>query len=215
MKLFWKETNIFLILSFFTWILLLFFILSTNKIELHLFINQWHSNAADFFFKYYTHVGGSVPFFVIVGFLFYKYRMALFLLISQLITALFTYPLKKFFDVDRPRRVLESLDIEFYRVEGVKLHGSNSFPSGHTTSAFALFFALTIIVKNPLLKILFFVLALLAGYSRVYLSQHFTEDILAGSILGVLSVYIAYIVFYKKTKDNHLLSKSLKDIQFK
>ncbi len=35
--------------------------------------------------------------------------------------------------------------------------------------------------------------AILVAYSRIYLSQHFLSDVLAGSLLGVL---VAFIVFY-------------------
>jgi len=41
----------------------------------------------------------------------------------------------------------------------------------------------------------------LIGYSRMYLSQHFLEDVVAGAILGILSFSIAFFVkgtFQKK-----------------
>ena len=33
-------------------------------------------------------------------------------------------------------------------------------------------------------------LATLGGYSRIYLSQHFLEDVLAGSVIGVASILV-------------------------
>jgi membrane-associated phospholipid phosphatase len=37
-----------------------------------------------------------------------------------------------------------------------------------------------------------FLLALIAAYSRVYLSQHFFEDIYAGSFVGLIAALVAH-----------------------
>ena len=58
-------------------------------------------------------------------------------------------------------------------VEGIDLHSVNSFPSGHSASAFALFLCLTIIIKNKALQPIFFTIACLVAYSRVYLRNTF------------------------------------------
>jgi membrane-associated phospholipid phosphatase len=38
----------------------------------------------------------------------------------------------------------------------------------------------------------------LVGYSRIYLSQHFLEDTLAGSIIGLVTSAIIFESFQKK-----------------
>jgi membrane-associated phospholipid phosphatase len=64
--------------------------------------------------------------------------------------------------------------------------GSNSFPSGHTLSAFALYGFLAFSSKNKTVStVLLLALAVLVAISRVYLLQHFLQDILMGSVLGV------------------------------
>ena len=40
------------------------------------------------------------------------------------------------------------------------------------------------------MKLIYFIAALLGAYSRIYLSQHFLEDILAGSIIAVATVIV-------------------------
>ena len=71
----------------------------------------------------------------------------------------------------------------------------HSFPSGHTITAFAFFMALTFFTKNRLWQVLCFVLALLVGFSRIYLQQHFAIDVLVGSLVGVLvTIGCKYIV---------------------
>ena len=76
--------------------------------------------------------------------------------------------------------------MDLHTIDGVRLHAWNSFPSGHTMTAFAFFLSLALIVKNQLLKFFFFAMSLLVGFSRIYLNQHFLEDTLAGSLLAVV-----------------------------
>lgn len=47
-------------------------------------------------------------------------------------------------------------------------------------------------IKNRWLKVLFLIIAMLVGYSRMYLSQHFMIDITFGSLIGVISAIIIY-----------------------
>jgi len=70
----------------------------------------------------------------------------------------------------------------------------NRFPSGHSATAFSLFFMLTLALKGKKagMPLLFFGLAAYAGYSRIYLGLHFTQDVLAGSAIGVLITFLCY-----------------------
>lgn len=68
---------------------------------------------------------------------------------------------------------------------------SFSFPSGHTTQAFALFMSMYF----ARMKKLFLVTAcigLLISFSRMYLYVHFPTDILAGAVVGTASAYLAW-----------------------
>lgn len=58
-----------------------------------------------------------------------------------------------------------------------------SFPSGHSTSIFALAAAIGLIV--PRLRLPIFGLAVLVGLARMVLAAHYASDILAGAIFGV------------------------------
>jgi undecaprenyl-diphosphatase len=59
-----------------------------------------------------------------------------------------------------------------------------SFPSGHTTIAFAC--AVVLSYFRPRLAPAFFLLAVAIGFSRVYVGVHYPLDVLGGAILGLL-----------------------------
>jgi membrane-associated phospholipid phosphatase len=96
---------------------------------------------------------------------------------------------------DRPVKVFETIS-ELYLVQGIEFYDHFSFPSGHAATALAIFGLLTMITNRKWLKMIFFLCAVIVSYSRVYLSQHFLEDILFGSAIGILAVIIFYWYFH-------------------
>jgi membrane-associated phospholipid phosphatase len=83
---------------------------------------------------------------------------------------------------------------------GGKIHTWQSFPSGHTMTAFALALFLSILIRNKFWGVLLLILAILVAYSRVYLFQHFPKDVFAGSIFGVFAVLIAFPIDFLRIK---------------
>jgi membrane-associated phospholipid phosphatase len=67
-----------------------------------------------------------------------------------------------------------------------------SFPSGHTTGAFALATLLTLRYPKPEVYIPAFAWAGLVGYGRVYFGLHYPSDVLAGALIGAASSYLVY-----------------------
>jgi len=175
-------------------------ILINEQADLHLWFTSYHTPTADVFFRYYTYVGGSFPYLVIAGLTFYSYRVAFFILLAQLLAGLFAIIIKQTWDEPRPVAYFKDNfpNVELHRVAGEHLLSIHSFPSGHTTSAFTLFLALTFLTKRPSLHFLYFLLALLVGFSRIYLSQHFALDVLVGSVIGV-TVTIMFRHFFDKS----------------
>ena len=121
-----------------------------------------------------------------------------------------------FSDMVRPANVFSDI-YELYLVPGVNIHHFNSFPSGHTASAVGIFFMPSLMTKNKSLQFLFFLIALLTAYSRVYLSQHFLVDIYFGSLISTI---ICLLMFYWGMKwrnsklDHSLIRKtSLRDLK--
>ena len=64
---------------------------------------------------------------------------------------------------------------------------SYSFPSGHATSAFI--GALTISRVWPQARVVWWALAVLISYSRIYLGHHYPLDVAGGALLGLAIGY--------------------------
>ena len=65
-----------------------------------------------------------------------------------------------------------------------------SYPSGHTTTAFAMATALILIF--PKVKYPAFALAILAGFSRNTVGAHYLSDVIIGATLGTLGAIVVY-----------------------
>ncbi len=142
---------------------------SVDKKVLHLRYNIYHSNFFDFFFKYITSLGEEkiiIPAIILIFILSHK-RIAIMALLSYAVAGISTQLLKRFVfdDMKRPSVLLQDSYLHF--VEGVELVGKYSFPSGHTSVAFAFFTSLVLnIMKGRLQQILCLVLALLVALSK-------------------------------------------------
>lgn len=185
-----------------------------TKEETFMFVNRHFAVWADPLFKGITALGDGLFFaLVTLTLALYRYRLALLGLIIFLGSSLLAQLLKHTFfsSFKRPYGVFGP-DAGLHIVDGVSLHTSNSFPSGHTTTAFAL--ALFIVMafnikKNGWLLVL---VAALVGYSRVYLVQHFPVDAYFGSMLGVISSLLLFVwlnePFKRKFGNKGLIAKS-------
>lgn len=202
-------TSIFLTLRYFLTVIAFFLVVSfifvvfVPKMQLHLFINSFHARWSDIFFKYYTHIGDGVfaiillPYFLFFG----KLRDFLMVVLACSFAGLTAQIFKRllFANSIRPSGVFDSGILHL--VDGVNLHQSYSFPSGHSASAFAFFVAIAFLLrKYKKAQITLGILAILAAFSRVYLSQHFLIDTCAGGFIGILTFFLSYrIISYLNT----------------
>ena len=196
------KKNILFIIPYFVLVIIISLILIVyEKAEIHIYINSNHSSFFDFFLKYWTHLGhGLIAVLLTIILLFIKVKWAVISAVSNIITAILVQFSKRllFHDRIRPKFFFESFfsgDYDLYLIPGVNPGIHSSFPSGHTATAFAVVCLLTIIVNKNSLKILFFLAAVFVAYSRVYLSWHFMEDTLAGSVIGVVITYFTFYFF--------------------
>lgn len=86
----------------------------------------------------------------------------------------------------------------YYVVEGliplVTSSDLNSFPSGHTSAAFAAGLAWAAVLPKKWMRVTAVVQAFLMGLSRLYVGVHYPTDVLVGALVGtgcaLLSVWV-------------------------
>ncbi len=149
-----------------------------------MWVNARHTAVLDVFFRYATWLGDGTFWFIALALVTARdRRFGVLALITAGASALCVQGLKNLLRVERPSRFLVGEDLHF--VPGVDVHGFLSFPSGHTGAAFTGFFLLALWSRKPWVGFLCFIGAAVAGFSRIYLVQHFYADVYAGALLGV------------------------------
>ena len=179
------------------------------KAELHLALCQPHTTFLDTFVPIITNLVDWLPYLCVVLLLFYRAGWATFLASNLLLSTLIVQPIKHIVHAPRPLIwFAENMpDVTLPLVEGVRMNHWLSFPSGHTTTFFVLFFSLSIILcaenikgKN-ILSFLCFLCASFGAYTRIYLSQHFALDIFAGILIAIFSTLLLYYFLVLKTQN--------------
>ena len=206
MKEFCKQNAVFITLSLMLLAVLGLALLYIPKGELHLLLCDRHTPARDIFYRYYTQIAEWLPYVICVALLlFSRIGNGVFASSCMLVSALTTQLFKHIINAPRPVTwfAANMPDVQLPLVDGVRMNYWFSFPSGHTTSFFALFFALSILASQAIeqrsyfVQLLFFILAALGGYSRIYLSQHFAADVFAGILVGTLITVLCYAILYR------------------
>ena len=99
--------------------------------------------------------------------------------------------LKYFFERIRPCSELEGVRLL------VGCGKSFSMPSNHAVNAFAFMTPFFMLQKNRI-RYLFLTVALLVGFSRIYVGVHYPSDVLVGALIGVF-VSVSILLVYKGT----------------
>jgi membrane-associated phospholipid phosphatase len=163
-----------------------------TKEDIYFFINQLHFQLGDIIFPYLTELGNITTVAVLCLLLmFVSYKSSLLLLSSQIVTVLVNVPLKDLFGAPRPKLYFEGSVVPIYYVPNVVVLSNHfSFPSGHTVCAFTSAMVLTYIAPRRRYGYLYLMGAVLVAYSRMYMSQHFFEDVTAGSVVAVIVTFL-------------------------
>ena len=190
-------------------LLIVLALLLIPKAQLHLQLCQPHTAFLDTIIPLVTNLVDWLPYVTIVLLLFYRAGWATFLASNLLLSTLIVQPIKHIVHAPRPLTwYAENMpDISLPLVEGVKMNLWLSFPSGHTTTFFVLFFSLSIILcaenvkGKTILSFLCFLCASFGAYTRIYLSQHFALDIFAGILIAIFSTLLLYYFLVLKTQN--------------
>lgn len=205
-KLFIDENKVFLVLYALFLCAGAVLIACFEKGDEIIYANSLHNVWLDRFFLNVTRLAEFPAFLLIVmyavfsglgrGFLLWVNIMFVFLF-----TSLFKYML--FADEVRPAVFFEGKTLLTF-TDGLEVARYNSFPSGHTATAFAVFFMLSIMLGSKKWSVVLFTLALLVAVSRVYLMQHFFRDVYFGSLLAVVVTTAVWLAIGKSSWYNHL-----------
>lgn len=206
MKKIIKQTiveNFFFFIPFFLWVIIGgILLIIKSRAELFFPINYGHTPFKNILFNVFSAYGqGDIIAILLLSLLLLPAFRNKQYILSSLIYGLFIptiiFITKLYFDKPRP--------ISFYGMRKVETviwldnYLNNSFPSGHTLGAFGFFMLWSLFLpkKHKPFSLIFFTIALFVGFSRIYLGQHFFQDIYAGSVAGtLLSVTIYVLVSY-------------------
>jgi membrane-associated phospholipid phosphatase len=106
-------------------------------------------------------------------------RLAIVIVVGTLSLWILVEVIKALSDRDRPFLALDNTRVIGWRERG------DSFPSGHTSQ---MFFLVTLFIHHFQLGITataaLYALALLVGFTRIYVGAHYPRDVIAGVVLG-------------------------------
>lgn len=166
-----------------------------GKHEFFLLLNGNLGKGADILFAAWTWLGDGIC-WIPVGLLVIIYRKKFIPLLAAaiLFSTLFTQVPKNFIFAGEPRPTAVISVNNIHTVPGVEVHTTNSFPSGHTATAFTIFLFACLLINGRWIIPVGFTYALMVGYSRIYLAQHFPLDAGGGMIAAVLSIWLSILV---------------------
>jgi membrane-associated phospholipid phosphatase len=102
-------------------------------------------------------------------------------IISSAITGLLKYTIQR----DRPF-------VTYPDINHITPEDSYSFPSGHTSTAFALATSVTIAYPKWYVAAPAYLWASSAAYSRMHFGVHYPSDVIAGALIGSGSAWLCY-----------------------
>ena len=196
-------------------------LLCVPKGILHLCLCDHHMPFLDAVLPFYSDMVNWLPYTVAVLLLLYRAGWSVFLAGDMLLTTLVVQPIKHLVRAPRPLTwFAENMpDVALPLTDGVRMNYWLSFPSGHTTTFFMLFFTLSLIAMTDgwrgkyLWSVFFFLLAVVGAYSRIYLSQHFALDVFAGMWVAVLCTLLMYFVYVPKTINSRFWTWNLRKLK--
>lgn len=97
--------------------------------------------------------------------------------------------------IARPRPYADESSVfyQLWLLVGQNMESDNSFPSGHTTAAFATMTAV-FMTGNKRVSWTAYIFALLMAAARIYLVVHFPSDVLVGIIVGIIGGIVGTLI---------------------
>ena len=198
----YKNFKIGLFLSILCSLAIFIFSYSCGKNNSFLLLNTDLGITADHFFNFFSNLGDGLLWIPLVVYFIYKEgkKMLPFVISCFALSTVFTQACKYLIVPDELRPTAAITSGFIHTVEGVTLHLTASFPSGHTATAFVFYLIFCLVFKNNWWLIFGLVYGLTVGYSRIYLAQHFPFDVAGGILVAVVSVIFSLLIQNKIDK---------------
>lgn len=171
---------------------------------LFLYLNGLGTDAFDFFWIILSSKGTNLVLYLTAVFLFFKsnnYRSTITLIVLAGIMIFFTDQTTNFFkqSVSRLRPCHDPFFSDMVRLVKSSCGGLYGYFSAHASNSFALAMFFSRIFKNGYryFRIIFFIVAFLIGYSRIYLGVHYPLDVISGAIYGTLVGFTFHALWEK------------------
>ena len=167
--------------------------------DLFLFVNNFVTDKLNLLFEIFTWIGSgwtyaTVCLLVLIFNKKYFWMAVSCFAATGLLAQLIKYLLP---NIPRPITFFSQQNISIKIPNGAEKLYWNSFPSGHTVSAFSMFLLLSFLMKKNSVSFLFAACGFFVAISRVYLTAHFVRDTYVGMIIGVELTGILIKVFQK------------------
>ncbi|MBR5826789.1 MAG: phosphatase PAP2 family protein [Clostridia bacterium] len=157
--------------------------------------------------KVITTLGDEGILFIAIGLILLltkKYRKIGLTILVALVVMLIcnNFVLKEIFARERPFNLFATFPEKYADWGGeaaryiypnfVKAPHSYSFPSGHTSSAFAA--GVAVLICNRKFGIPATIFAFIMGFTRIYVGVHYTTDVIAAAIVGIFYAILGFII---------------------
>lgn len=175
---------------------IIFFHLFFKKGDEIKFLSLHYSTSLLFFFNIITLLADwqGIILFAVVSLLKNKSKAFPFA-IGCVFTAFTIQFLKRIVFAGTPRPRLWAESIQLTLPEGTSSLSSLSLPSGHTAIAVTMGFCLCLLFSKKEWAILFGLLAILVGISRVYIMAHFALDTAIGASIGLTTTWLGLWIY--------------------
>lgn len=166
-----------------------------GKANFFLLLNNDLGSFGDYFFAVWTNLGDGLMWLAIAAILVFVLRrkdllplMIAGFAISTIVTQAFKYLIWP--DELRPYKAIADKAL-IHTVSFVEPFTTSSFPSGHTGTAFCIYLLFCLVIVRNWWVVIGLLFAMLVGYSRVYLAQHFPLDVAGGIIVGIITMLLS------------------------
>jgi membrane-associated phospholipid phosphatase len=149
-----------------------------------LFFNLWgyRPRWLDILVGSLSQIGNGIVAYILAAYVyFYDHELALQIVLGTLTLAMIVEVIKSITNRARPFITNQQSRVVGWREPG------RSFPSGHTSQ---IFFMATLLSHhlgaNWPLAVVLYAVAILVGFTRIYVGAHYPRDVLGGAVLGIV-----------------------------